>query len=83
MKTLLLKEWRERRWFFFIVTGLIILIHVVLKLLSGIIDYEFFSWLAYFVYPLGLAVLLGIVSFCKKFIDEIGDGHEPYSTFNS
>lgn len=118
MKTLILKEWKERRLLFCIVTGLTILIHAALKLLSlnayfiyplglaiilgiyfssrgwrriffialalivliglkpapgRIINYVFLTRVAYFIYPLGLAIVLGIASFQRDFIKEAKD----------
>ncbi len=73
MKDLVLKEWQERRRLFFIVTGLTILIHVVLKFLVRGVGYVFFTRVAYYIYPLGLAIFLGNISFQRGFIKKTKD----------
>ncbi len=70
MKTLLLREWREQRWILLVITGLMILIHAVLKMVYGTeIEHIYFELHNYS--SLILAFLLGLFSFNRKFINSV------------
>ena len=72
MRTLIWKEWREQRLFFFLAVGLIILSKIVPSLIprhpSITLDIKLYKlYMSYFVLPLLFSLLLGAISFTNEF----------------
>jgi len=69
MKTLIWKEWREQRLFFFLAVGLIILSRVVIKLIpKTFLDDEIYSLsMSLFILPSVFSFFLGSTSFTNEF----------------
>jgi len=69
MKTLIWKEWREQRLFFFLAVGIIILSRFVPKLLlERMLNYEVYSvFMSYIILPILFSLFLGSISFTNEF----------------
>ena len=69
MRTLIWKEWREQRLFFFLAVGLIILSRIVPKLIpERITDYKLYALtMSYLILPIVFSLLLGALSFTNEF----------------
>jgi ABC-type transport system involved in multi-copper enzyme maturation permease subunit len=69
MKTLLWKEWREQRLFFFLAIGIITLSRTAPKLIpKRIIDYEMYAFtMCYLILPTIFSLFMGAISFTNEF----------------
>jgi ABC-type transport system involved in multi-copper enzyme maturation permease subunit len=69
MKTLIWKEWREQRLFFFLAVGIIVLSRVVPYFLpEKMLDYYLYMGACCLIFPILFSLLLGATSFNGEFI---------------